>query len=1178
MAPAAWLLLCAAAQSPPPHDYQLLATLRAGEAGLPPPGGGAAAGGERFGASVATWGALAAVGAPGAYGGTGSVWLLELDERHRAVWSREVSNGSAPLRLAPAAQFGSAVAWLGDVEGDGGVALAVGATEEAEGARGAVYVCLFSAELALRRVVRISEGRGGFHSRLEAEGGDFRRLGRSLAALPGLYAGGAVGLAIGADSDYWSGGGRVHGTLFLVAIGREGRVEGAATIVQRGAAGMEGATPAAFAMALAALPDMDEPPDGVPELAVGAAGIAPDPSYRGAVYILKLHANGTGVRSYSTISHEDTPPLSFGAFFGATRRARPLLATLPRSIRRRAITLQRNAPPSPPSLNLKISSLPSLISRSHPSHPSTSRSLSSHPSTSRSHPSHPSTSRSLCSHPSTLRSHLPHPSTSLAALAPTGGGGGVTLAAGSLPCAAALLCPSGLHGGRVYVLSLRPNATLARTLLLEGGGAIASRFGSALAAARHSATARLLVGAMADSADGSRLDLSRALWWVSSEASPGAAVPLSSRWVGASAAFDASADWYFPWLAVNVSFPSSPLAAPLSLAIAPTDGAPPLAVGAVRAVSSVRRQPSGVPRLAQLTAHALCLHLDVPLADGRGCASFAQCDASPPHAAARLTLSLPSAAAAPLSVWVHDIDARWLPSDASPIPRSTAIEWVASPSALAVAAADPSLTRTGGSGAAAAAPPFWAEHRLAAAARRAFNASRPRDDPHAARFTFAPRRPVELLLGLRLHNASAPPPPGLVATLTACLSFSTAPPPPPHPPPPAAPPPPPLPPPAPPPLPSPPSPSSPPPSPPLPSPPLPSPPLPLSPPSPPLPSSPPPSPLAPPLLPPATPSPRVDLRGATWFVTSEADPGKLVANPNADAAALAASAAFTASANWYLPWYAAPARYTSSSPSSSPSPSSSSSSPSSPSTPLDVALRLDLRPPSDASVRVGAVPRVVTARAQPTAPSSRHVALVVDDLLCLQLDLPVANGAGCPSFAHCPFPSAHAAAHARLSLHQPAHTRAPPPLAANGSLFLLVHDLDLQWRHDDPALAASSLAASAGVEWVASHAASAVFAYNASRVRTGDTAGAPPYWAEHRYSPRLSANAPLHTAWPHPRDEGAVVFRFDGPLELDLYFGLRALFPAADAADAADAAAEALPVRTATVCLTLRRERDESSA
>ena len=262
-------------------------------------------GGCRLGSDVATLGDLdgdgveeLAFGAPldsenGV--GTGSVWIafLNADGTVKSEQKINETNGGFGGSLAGIHFFGSTVAALGDLDGDGVEDLAVGATEDDGGGmnRGAVWILFLNADGTVKSEQKIDEFNGGLTGPLE----DDDRFGSALVAVGDLDGDGVTELAVGAigDDDGFSNAGAVY-ILFLNS-------NGTVASEQKISATAGGLAPALtlddeFGGGLGALGDFDG--DGVEDLAVGAIRFA---NLDGAVFLLNLNADGT-VKSQSVIT------------------------------------------------------------------------------------------------------------------------------------------------------------------------------------------------------------------------------------------------------------------------------------------------------------------------------------------------------------------------------------------------------------------------------------------------------------------------------------------------------------------------------------------------------------------------------------------------------------------------------------------------------------------------------------------------------------------------------------------------------------------------------------------------------------------------------------------------------------------------------------------------------------
>jgi hypothetical protein len=192
--------------------------------------------------------------------------------------------------------FGSGLASLGDLDGDGIGDLAVGAAGDDDGFAdaGAVWILFLEADGSVRAQRKISATSGGLVGPLAPND----LFGRSVASLGDLDGDGVVDLAVGAP--VFETGGATPGAVWVLFLASDGSV---AREVEIGAgAGGFGGTLASgdrFGAGLAAIGDLDD--DGVVDLAVGAPRDDDGGPARGAAWILFLAADGT-VRAEQKIS------------------------------------------------------------------------------------------------------------------------------------------------------------------------------------------------------------------------------------------------------------------------------------------------------------------------------------------------------------------------------------------------------------------------------------------------------------------------------------------------------------------------------------------------------------------------------------------------------------------------------------------------------------------------------------------------------------------------------------------------------------------------------------------------------------------------------------------------------------------------------------------------------------
>ncbi len=235
-----------------------------------------------------------AVGSPEWTGTTGSVYvfLMNADGTRKASVRIADGVGGLPAGLLDANdRFGSSVAALGDLDGDGTTELAVGAIGDDDGSTwvgefpGAVWILFLNTDGTVKAHAKLSETAGGF-------GFDIYHawFGAAVAGLGDVDGDGVPDLAAGAWN-YVSGVlGANKGAVFVVLLNADGSAKATQRISDVELGGVFFGDPD-FGAALEFLGDLDG--DGAPELAIGEPDAYIGFAKRGGLWIVSLNNDGT---------------------------------------------------------------------------------------------------------------------------------------------------------------------------------------------------------------------------------------------------------------------------------------------------------------------------------------------------------------------------------------------------------------------------------------------------------------------------------------------------------------------------------------------------------------------------------------------------------------------------------------------------------------------------------------------------------------------------------------------------------------------------------------------------------------------------------------------------------------------------------------------------------------------
>lgn len=206
--------------------------------------------------------------------------------------------------------FGSELATIGDLDGDGITDLAVGLAHDDDGGtdRGAVVVLLLHADGTVKAEQKINSTQGGLIGPLD----DGDQFGSGVAGAGDLDRDGVPDIVVGAQYD--DDGGSNRGAVWVLFLNADGTVKAEQKISStRGGLTRPLADLGEFGNAVGSAGDVNG--DGVSDLAVGQWR---DSVNRGAVWVLFLNADGT-VKAEQKISSTEgglTGPLDTYDWFG----------------------------------------------------------------------------------------------------------------------------------------------------------------------------------------------------------------------------------------------------------------------------------------------------------------------------------------------------------------------------------------------------------------------------------------------------------------------------------------------------------------------------------------------------------------------------------------------------------------------------------------------------------------------------------------------------------------------------------------------------------------------------------------------------------------------------------------------------------------------------------------------
>lgn len=226
---------------------------------------------------------------------SGAVYILFMDTDGSAKDVQKISNSRGNLTqiLEKKDNFGSSIAVLEDLDGDGNIEIVVGAPGTDKDSKnkdtGAVYILFLNNDGRVKSEIKIAEGSGGFDIKLEKN----EKFGFTVRNIGDLDGGGIDDIAVG--SPEYSKEEKKAGAVYVLLLNADGTVDDATRIDGTEDPfddnGWELDKDDLFGFDIELIGDVDG--GGVNDILVGAPRVNDDKDKSGAIFVVFLNNDGT---------------------------------------------------------------------------------------------------------------------------------------------------------------------------------------------------------------------------------------------------------------------------------------------------------------------------------------------------------------------------------------------------------------------------------------------------------------------------------------------------------------------------------------------------------------------------------------------------------------------------------------------------------------------------------------------------------------------------------------------------------------------------------------------------------------------------------------------------------------------------------------------------------------------